>query len=601
MTSISPTNTIGTASRRLPSWTMMLAVATCLSLGTARAQQVTAAANRWWQEGVIYQVYPRSFQDTNGDGVGDLRGITRRLDYLQWLGVDAIWISPFFPSPMKDFGYDVADFTGVDPAFGTLADFKQLTHDAHARGIRVILDFVGNHSSNQHPWFQASRRSRTDRRHDWYVWRDPAPDGGPPNNWYSIFGGSAWTRDTATGQYYYHQFLREQPDLNWRSPALRRAMYDAMRFWFDRGADGFRLDAIPHFVEDSLFRDNPPNPAYHAGDGDRGRQLWQHTFDLPATHDIACDMRHVADAYAVRDGRGRVLIGETGMPPEQLMAYYGRNGCGLHLPTNFSLQGAPWRADTIRSLITAYVNALGASASPSASTLRWPNYVLGNHDNPRLATRLGLEGARAAAVLLLTLRGTPTIYYGDELGMHDVAIPQELVQDPAEREQPGKGFGRDPERTPMQWSSDANAGFTTGRPWLPVPVDANTTNVATARKDSTSTLALYKRLLTLRRAEPVLSHGSFRMLPRQGSVLAYVRGAATVTRAARSRFLVLVNFSKEEQTYELDERDVAGLTDGGRRTASLALGTRMGRTVTSIKQVTLSANEAVVIRLRSSR
>ena len=573
------------------SGSMMLAVAMCLAIGAARAQHVPIAANRWWQEGVIYQVYPRSFQDTNGDGVGDLRGITRRLDYLQWLGVNAIWISPFFPSPMKDFGYDVADFTGVDPAFGTLTDFKQLTHAAHARGIRVILDFVGNHSSDQHPWFQASRRSRTDHQRDWYVWRDAALDGGPPNNWYSIFGGSAWTRDAATGQYYYHQFLREQPDLNWRSAALRRAMYDAMRFWFDRGADGFRLDAIPHFVEDSLFRDNPPNPAYRPGDGDRGRQLWQHTFDLPATHDIACDMRHVADAYAARDGRGRVLIGETGMPPEKLIAYYGNNGCGLHLPTNFGLQGAPWHADTIASLITTYVTALGSTPS------RWPNYVLGNHDNSRLATRLGPDGARAAAVLLLTLRGTPTIYYGDEIGMHDVAIPPELVQDPAEREQPGKGFGRDPERTPMQWSANANAGFTTGRPWLPVPADANEMNVARARGDSTSTLTLYKRLLALRRAEPALSHGSFRMLAREGSVLAYVRQADTALRSEGSRFLVLINFSKEAQTYVLDEPDVATLTDGGRRTASLAIGTRAGRAVTSISQVLLAGNEAVVIRV----
>ena len=593
---------------RLPAQAVarLAAVVATLSLFSARpadAQTPSTADNRWWQEGVVYQVYPRSFQDSDGNGVGDLRGITRRLDYLQWLGVDAIWISPFFPSPMRDFGYDVSDFTGVDPIFGTLADFERLTSAAHARGIRVILDFVGNHTSDQHPWFKASRRARTDPKRDWYVWRDPAPGGRPPNNWLSIFGGSAWTLDSATRQYYYHQFLREQPDLNWRNPRLRQAMYDAMRFWLARGADGFRLDAIPHFVEDSLFRDNPPNPAYRDGDGDRGRHIWAYTFDQPLTHAIGCDMRRVTDAFTARDGRARVLIGETGMDPKRLMAYYGHDGCGLNMPTNFSLQGAPWRADTVESKITAYTTALATTTPDATSTpaSRWPNYVLGNHDTSRLASRLGPAAARAAAVLLLTLRGTPTIYYGDELGMHDVNIPPERVQDPAEKEQPGRGFGRDPGRTPMQWESARGAGFTTGDPWLPIANDADRLNVAAARVDSSSMLSLYRRLLTLRRSERALRRGTFRLLPRQGDVLAYVREDSTAGAAAASRFLVIVNFSRAPASYTVDSAGASRLTDGGRRRATVAASTHQRPVAVELGRVSLSADEAVVVRLAPAK
>jgi alpha-glucosidase len=566
--------------------------------GVRAARAAAPAADRWWQEGVVYQVYPRSFQDSDGDGVGDLRGITRRLDYLEWLGVDAIWISPFFPSPMRDFGYDVSDFTGVDPMFGTMADFERLAREAHARGIRVILDFVGNHTSDRHPWFAASRASRTNPKRDWYVWRDPAPNGGPPNNWLSIFGGSAWTLDPVTGQYYYHQFLREQPDLNWRNPAVQQAMFDAMRFWLDRGADGFRLDAIPHLVEDSLFRDNPPNPGYRPDAGDAARQLWVYTFDRPETREVLCQMRRVVDEYAARDGRARVLIGETGMPPERLMAYYGSNGCGAQLPSNFGLQGAPWNADTLYSRISAYTRALAEGAPPAG---RWPNWVLGNHDNHRLATRLGPEAARAAAVLLLTLRGTPTIYYGDELGMHDVPIPANQVQDPAEKNQPGLGLGRDPERTPMQWEAAPGAGFTTGRPWLPIAADAGQVNVVAARADSASVLTLYHRLLLLRRAGPALTRGTFRLLPRQGDVLAYVRETPTGRSehgADGGRFFVAVNLSAAPVAYTLAPAEVTQLTDSGRRTVRAVAGTHApSPAMGTLDRVDLRANEAVVLQL----
>jgi alpha-glucosidase len=558
------------------------ALASCAAPGAARAQapyRAVPASDRWWQEGVVYQVYPRSFQDSNGDGIGDLAGITQRLDYLRDLGVGAIWISPFFPSPMKDFGYDVADYTGVDPMFGTMADFERLVREAHARGIRVLLDFVANHTSDQHAWFRESRASRAGPRRDWYVWRDPAPGGGPPTNWASVFGGSGWTLDSATGQYYFHQFLREQPDLNWRSLGVRRAMYDAMRFWLDRGADGFRLDAFPHMVEDARFRDNPADTSWRPGRGAYDRLRPIHSTNQPETLDVLCDMRRVADAYAARDRQARLLIGEIYAAPRELAAYYGRDGCGAQLPSNFGLLGAPWDAATVHARIADYMAALPAG--------RWPNWVLGNHDKSRLATRLGPDAARAAAVLLLTIRGTPTIYYGDELGMRDVPIPPELVKDPSELGQPGLGLGRDPERTPMQWTGAPGAGFTTGRPWLPVAADAGRVNVASAGADPTSTLALYRRLLALRRAEPALRAGAFRLLPRQGDVLAYLRQDGE-----GGRFLVLVNFAAAPGSYAL----AAG--DATTRGARLVAGTHARPAdAGAADRVALQANEAVVFRL----
>ena len=303
---------------------------------------------------MIYQIYPRSFQDTNGDGIGDLKGIERRLDYLAGLGVDAIWISPIYPSPMADFGYDVADYCDVDPRFGTLADFDSLLAQAHARGLKVLLDFVPNHTSDRHPWFVESRASRDNPKRDWYIWRDPAPDGGPPNNWISDFGGSAWEWDEATGQYYYHAFLKEQPDLNWRNPAVQAAMYDVMRFWFDRGVDGFRIDVLWHLVKAADFPDNPPNPAYQPAMGDMHRVLQLHSTDQPEVHEIAADMRAIADRYGA-SGRGeRVLIGEIYLPVDRLMDYYGRERAGgapaLQLPAHRCAVGGALARDADRQL-----------------------------------------------------------------------------------------------------------------------------------------------------------------------------------------------------------------------------------------------------------
>jgi alpha-glucosidase len=379
---------------------------------------------RWWQRGILYQVYPRSFADTDGDGVGDLPGVISRLDYLEWLGVDALWLSPIYPSPMKDFGYDVADYIGVDPLFGTIEDFDRLIAEAHARGLKVVLDFVPNHTSDQHPWFRESRAARNSARRDWYLWRNPAPGGGPPNNWLSCFGGPAWQFDEATGQYYYHAFLREQPDLNWRNPAVVQAMLEVLRFWLERGVDGFRVDALWHLVKDERFADNPPDPAWRQGMDPYHALVPLHTTDRSEVHALVAQMRRLIDRYPER-----VLIGEIYLPLERLVGYYGADLEGAHLPFNFHLLSAPWEARYLAHLIDEYEDLLPTGA--------WPNWVLGNHDKPRIASRVGPAQARVAAMLLLTLRGTPTLYYGDEIGMANVSIPPERVQDPLERNVPG--------------------------------------------------------------------------------------------------------------------------------------------------------------------
>ncbi|HLH87245.1 MAG TPA: alpha-amylase family glycosyl hydrolase [Xanthobacteraceae bacterium] len=468
---------------------------------------------QWWQAAVLYQIYPRSFADTNRDGIGDLPGILERLTYLVELGVDALWLSPIFPSPMADFGYDIADYTGIDPLFGSLADFDALVAAAHRSGIKVILDLVPNHTSDRHPWFANSRRSRNDPQRDWYIWRDPAPDGGPPNNWLSEFGGSAWQLDPPTGQYYYHAFLPQQPDLNWRNDQVRAAIHDVMRFWLARGVDGFRIDVIWHLIKDAEFRDNPPNPAYVPGRPPHERLLPLYTSDRPEVLEVVTGLRRVIDEFA-----DRVLIGEIYLPLERLVRYYGSDLRGVNLPFNFTLLSAPWKAREIDRLIGEYEAALPAGG--------WPNWVLGNHDRPRIASRVGRAQARIAAMLLLTLRGTPTIYYGDEIGMTDVVIPPERVQDPFEKNVPGIGVGRDGCRTPMQWSAGRGAGFSTGEPWLPLAADFRSQNVENERADPTSLLNLHRRLIALRRARPALSAGAYRALAAQGDLLLYRRDHA---------------------------------------------------------------------------
>lgn len=470
----------------------------------------------WWQREAFYEVYPRSFQDSDGDGVGDLRGVLRRLDYLAELGVGAVWLAPFYPSPQRDFGYDVSDYCGVDPAMGTLADFDRVVAEAHRRGLRVVVDLVANHTSSEHPWFAESRTSRDSPKRDWYVWRDPAPDGGPPNNWLSFFGGPAWTLDPATGQYYLHQFLPAQPDLNYRNPEVVEAMVQVVRFWLDRGVDGFRLDAAWLLVEDASFRDEPPNPTWRPGMRERDRLLHPYTEDQPETHEVLRQFRAVLEEY--RD-RGPVLIGEVYLPAPQLVRYYGtpdRPEC--HLPFNFALVELPperWNAGDVHRLVDTYEAALPPWA--------WPSWVLGNHDRPRVATRLGEEGSRLAHVLLLTLRGTPTLYYGDELGMVDGRIPPDRVRDWAGFREWGGRWSRDAARTPMQWDATPHAGFTTGEPWLPVNPDAAWRHVAAQEQDARSFLHLIRRLLRLRRAHPTLVAGRYAAVDAPPGVFAYRR------------------------------------------------------------------------------
>jgi alpha-glucosidase len=507
--------------------------------GTAAKVAMSLHEGFWWQRGVVYQVYPRSFQDANGDGIGDLRGIIQRLDYLHWLGIDAMWLSPIYPSPMADFGYDISDFKAIDPIFGTLADFDELVQQSHRRGIKVILDFVPNHTSDRHPWFQEARRNRHDPRRDWYIWRDPAPGGGPPNNWLSEFGGSAWQYESVTRQYYYHAFLKEQPDLNWRNAALRSEMHDVLRFWLDRGVDGFRIDVIHHLLEDALFRDNPPNPGFEQGMRPSHALLRTYTVDQPELQDIIAEVRSVVDEYPEK-----VLIGEIHLPIDRLVTYYGAELSGIHLPFNFNLIGAPWSATVLRDLIATYEAALPSGA--------WPNWVLGNHDTARIASRIGSAGARLAAMLLLTLRGTPTMYYGDEIGMENAAIGAERVRDPFEKNVPGIGVGRDPARTPMHWQPAGKGGFTRGEPWLPLGDNVSTCNVNDEAADPGSMLSLYRRLLSLRRSSRALTLGNYNGVPAGERCLAYVR------QHGEERMLVALNLSNDPYQCPLQAAQLKG-------------------------------------------
>jgi len=492
---------------------------------------------RWWQTGVVYQVYPRSFADADGDGTGDLRGITGRLDYLAWLGVDAIWISPFYPSPMADFGYDVADYTAVDPLFGTMDDFDQLLAAAHDRGIRVIVDYVPNHTSDQHPWFVESRSSRDNPKADWYVWRDAKPDGGLPNNWISMFAGPTWEWDASREQYYLHIFLPEQPDLNWRNPEVRSAMFDVARFWLDRGVDGFRIDVAPMVMKDPELRDNPPNPHpgwEHSRLGSWLTQLHVNDHNHPDMHELYRSFRALLESYP----GDRVSIGELHHPDfDRWAAYYGERQDEIHVPFNFHVIHSPWTAEAIRRAVQGVEGALPPGA--------WASWVLGNHDQPRFASpwRAGRDQARVGMLLLLTLRGTPTIYYGEEIGMENVEIPEHMLQDPARF----YARGRDPERTPMQWTRAG--GFTRGdKTWL--PYGDLSVNVEDQSADPNSLLSLYRRLIWFRRSSKALTHGDYAPVdPVPEGVYAYTRTHAG--ERGEERLLVALNFTNNALTFDL--------------------------------------------------
>jgi len=527
----------------------------------------------WWQAGIIYQIYPRSFQDTNEDGVGDIQGVIRRLPYLVELGVDAIWLSPIFTSPMADFGYDIADYTDVDPLFGSLADLDNLIDAAHRCQLKLILDLVPNHTSDQHPWFRESKSSRDHPKRDWYIWRDPRPDGGPPNNWLSEFGGSGWKLDSNTDQYYYHTFLSAQPDLNWRNPSVRSAMHDVMRFWLRRGIDGFRVDAVWYLLKDDRFRDNPPNPAYRPGGLPRDALVPVYTADLPEVQSAIAGMRRVVDEFP-----DRVLLGEIYLPIERLVAYYGRNLDGVHFPFNFALLTAHWDAITIAKLVEEYEAALPTGG--------WPNWVLGNHDRPRLASRIGPDQARVAAMLLMTLRGTPTLYYGDEIGMLQAAIAPEDVRDPFERNVPGIGVGRDGCRTPMQWDGSSFAGFSAVQPWLPIAADFREKNVEIFRKDKASLYWLYRRLIQLRRNHPALAQGTYSSVTACGEVLLFVRGLP------EDRVLIALNMGDKPVPVTFAKEDLPGWV------LLSSFGDRDNQELTG--HVDLRGNEGLIVKLSSS-
>lgn len=502
--------------------------------------------SNWWKTGIIYQIYPRSFKDSNGDGVGDLMGIMQRLEYVKSLNVDGIWISPIFPSPMHDFGYDVSNYTDIHPIFGTLDDFDRLLEQAHQLGLKILLDFVPNHTSDEHPWFLESRSSRENPKRDWYIWRDPKPDGSPPNNWLSSFGGSAWEWDEKTGQYYLHSFVKQQPDLNYRNLQVVQAMLDVMRFWLDRGVDGFRVDVITALVKDEKLLDEPENPNR---DGVEPFNRLQHIYsnNHPDVHKIIRQMRRVMDEYD-----DRVMIGEIwGLSNEELIKYYGEHEAECHLPFNFGFIRVPWDAGIIRARIENYERILPKTA--------WPNWVIGNHDQHRIASRVGQANARVAHMLLLTLRGTPTAYFGDEIGMENVPIPPELVRDPPAVLQPEITHivGRDPQRTPMQWNSSPNAGFSPAgvTPWLPVAKDYVIRNVAMQEANPNSMLSLFRALTWLHRTEPSLHSGSFRLIStgNDSNVLGYVREFP-----GADSFLILLNFTDQMQWVRVSQVAPAG-------------------------------------------
>jgi alpha-glucosidase len=495
----------------------------------------------WWRSAVIYEIYPRSFADTNGDGIGDLNGITEHLDYLKDLGVDAIWITPFYPSPQVDFGYDISDYKAIDPQYGTMADFDRLLKEAGKRGIKVINDMVLNHTSDEHPWFKESRSSRKNAKADWYVWRNPDAKGNPPNNWQSIFGHSGWQWSETRKQFYYHAFYKEQPDLNFRNRTVREAMYDTMRFWMDKGVAGFRLDAIPSLFEDPQLRDEPYLDGINAY-GERNISRI-YTDNLPEVHEVLRELRRMTNEYP-----GRVLIGETYLPNAfELAKMYGRNRDELHLPmdTQLGFINKLSLADFRKKLLEGETQING----------NVPLFVFDNHDNVRAVDRYG-DGEhndaiqRLLATVLLTPRDAALMYYGEELGMvTSTPTKVEDVRDPIGRMGWPKEKGRDGERTPMQWNNDTNAGFgATRRPWLPIGENYRTVNVATESRDPDSLLNYYKRLLKLRKENEQLREGDF-VLTNETSdtVLSYMR----LTRNGKA-VVVALNFTAQPQTVSIN-------------------------------------------------
>lgn len=528
----------------------------------------------WWQRAVFYQIYPRSFSDSNGDGIGDIRGIINKLVHLndgtpQSLGIDAIWFSPFFVSPQKDFGYDVADYCNIDPSYGTMEDFDDLVKECHKREIKVMLDLVVNHTSDQHPWFQESRSSRDNPKRDWYIWRDGRGKK-PPNNWRSIFSGSAWEWDEVTGQWYLHSFLKEQADLNWANPEVWSAIHDVIRFWLDRGTDGYRLDVAHAYGKDRQFRNNPPiwkrPPLVKQRMKDKAFidktiaklglpdfQYKKHNLHQPETHEILQGFRKVLEEYP-----GTVSIGEVMADfPEVAASYYGQ-GDELHMNFNFDFLECPWNAGAFRRSVERWLSLLPPGC--------WPAWTLSNHDRIRAISRYGKPGsedrqAKLLAMLLLTLPGTPFIYYGEEIGMKDPKLPKKLIQDPVGLKLWPFHKGRDSQRTPMQWNDSEHGGFTDGEPWLPLGPELDARNVASQSTDPSSLFNFWRNMVWLRKKKPELTEGMYSPITNNIPEDCYV-----FTRSlGKKKLQVCLNFAGRTRTISLPKKGIPAFSTHGVR------------------------------------
>lgn len=526
----------------------------------------------WWQDAVFYQVYPLSFKDSNDDGFGDLPGLIERIPYLAGtLGVDALWLSPFYKSPMRDWGYDVSDHCDVGEVFGTLDDAREFIRKAHEAGLKVIVDYVMNHTSDQHPWFVESRSSRDNPKRDWYVWAD-GRDGGPPNNWVSVFSGPAWSYDEHTRQWYRHTYLASQPDLSWRNPEVVEAMLDVLRFWLDLGVDGFRVDAAHQMMKDPEMRDNPPVPPdYVRPWKDMGPyDQFVHLYDYghPDVHDVHRKVREVLDSYGETTSVSEVHIFDLA----EWASYYGPDLDELHMPFNFHLMAANWDPASIRAKVEAVLWHLPEGA--------WTNWTLGNHDEIRLATRLPKGHERIAALLLLTLPGTPFLYYGDELGMEETVIPEDQARDPWGARV--SYLSRDGCRTPMQWTPGPNAGFTSPgvQPWLPLGADYEKVNVEIELADPESILNMYRRLLRLRKQTEALRGPLYQgHAETPEHILAYSRGDGEYT--------VVLNFADAATELEVPDGEVVFSTHHVDREGEAVSG-----------EVSLGPNEGVIVAHR---
>jgi alpha-glucosidase len=537
--------------------------------------------DHWIKTSVVYHLYVRSFKDSNGDGVGDLRGIIDKLDYLAGessmsLGVNVLWLSPIYLSPMADFGYDVADYLMIDPLFGSLADFDELIEKAHQLNVKILLDFIPNHTSSEHSWFKVSRQGRDNPKRDWYIWREAKTDGSPPNNWVSSFGGSAWQWDEMTHQYYLHTFDPAQPDLNWRNPEVVEAMTEVLKFWLDRGVDGFRIDAYDYLFKDPEWREEPANPNYIKGlHGPYEALSHIHTFGLPETVSILQQFAAVLETYG-----DRFMITEIYAQADRLLELYRALNKPWYSTFNFSLITEPWTARVHQKIIGDFHHQL--------KTTDLPSYVLGNHDNHRVASRIGRTQARNAALLLLTLPGVPFIYYGEELGMIDGEIPPDKVQDTFEIQSPGLGLGRDPERTPMQWNSARYAGFSEAEPWLPVTDDYPVYNVKTEAGETDSFLKLYQKLIKLRRTSPALTQGEYSSLPLANTFVLAFRRTFNF-----EHFLIILNYTHRSQKITLPSPLPFRSQQG--RVVIDSLGVWEGEILNDLTHLSLQPNHGLVI------